>query len=81
MLKSTLIENLIKENLPTTQVIISTKDQHHFDAVIVSSAFNNLSLLERQRKVYAVLEEKILDGEIHALSFKTYTPEEYEEIA
>jgi len=35
-----------------------------------------LSLLQRQRAVLAVVSEEIKSGELHALSVKTYTPNE-----
>jgi acid stress-induced BolA-like protein IbaG/YrbA len=45
-------------------------------AVIVSSAFDGLSLLQRQRLVLGLVKEEIKSGELHALSVKTFTPEE-----
>jgi len=45
-------------------------------AVIVSPIFEGLSLLQRQRAVLAVVKEEIKSGELHALSVKTFTPEE-----
>lgn len=56
--------------------IISVEgDGHHFEAVIVTAAFEGKNLLQRQRMVYAVLGDK-MGGEIHALSMKTLTPAE-----
>ena len=45
-------------------------------AVVVSPIFEGLSLLQRQRAVLAVVSEEIKSGELHALSVKTYTPNE-----
>ena len=45
-------------------------------AVIISPLFEGLSLLQRQRAVLAVVKEEIKSGELHALSVKTFTPEE-----
>ena len=47
----------------------------HFDVRIVSSTFDGVSRVERQRRVYAVLAEE-LRGQIHALSLTTLTPAE-----
>lgn len=52
-------------------------DGHHFDAVVVCAQFEGKNTLARQRMVYAALGEK-MDQAIHALSFKTRTPEEFE---
>jgi acid stress-induced BolA-like protein IbaG/YrbA len=45
-------------------------------AVIVSSAFEGMSLLQRQRLVLGLVKEEIKSGELHALSVKTFTPSE-----
>ena len=45
-------------------------------AVVVSPFFEGLSLLQRQRAVLALVSEEIKSGELHALSVKTYTPDE-----
>ena len=51
----------------------------HLSAVIVSSSFNGLNLLERHKRVYEALHDMIKQ-EIHALSMKTYTLSEWQEI-
>jgi len=50
-------------------------DGVHFSALIVSNAFDGLSLVRRHQLVYGTLGDR-LKGEIHALSMKTLTPEE-----
>ena len=45
-------------------------------AVIVSPVFEGLSLLQGQRLVLGLVKEEIKSGELHALSVKTFTPEE-----
>jgi len=45
-------------------------------AVVISPIFEGLSLLQRQRAVLSVVSEEIKSGELHALSVKTYTPNE-----
>jgi len=44
--------------------------------LVVSSIFEGMSLLARQKMVLAVVRENIDSGELHALSIKTRTPEE-----
>ncbi len=48
----------------------------HFRATIVSAAFEGEGRLARQRRVFDVLSEE-MKREIHALSMKTLTPEEW----
>ena len=52
-------------------------DGQHFQAIIVSSEFVGKSRVQRQQRVYQTLQEKLATGELHALSFKTLTPEEW----
>lgn len=47
----------------------------HFQVVVVASAFEGKSRLERQRMVYGVLAAELADR-VHALTLKTLTPEE-----
>jgi BolA protein len=47
--------------------------QTHFSVRIVSSAFEGVSRVERQRRVYAALAAEF-DGGLHALSVKALTP-------
>lgn len=52
-------------------------DGQHFEAVIVSNDFAGKSRVQRQQHVDKILKEKFDSGELHALSFKTLTPEEW----
>ena len=52
-------------------------DGQHFQAVIVCAAFAGKRLIQRHQMVYAVLGDRMRE-EIHALSMKTLTPEEYQ---
>ena len=47
----------------------------HFQVRIISDAFDGISRVERQRRVYAALTEE-LKGRVHALSLTTLTPAE-----
>lgn len=48
----------------------------HFNVHIVSSEFNDKSLIQRHRIVYAVVDD-LMNTEIHALSINAQTPEEF----
>ncbi|MFT7723013.1 MAG: BolA family protein [Roseateles sp.] len=52
-------------------------DGRHFFATIVSSEFAGLTRIKRHQRVYAALGERMRE-EIHALSMKTLTPEEWQ---
>jgi acid stress-induced BolA-like protein IbaG/YrbA len=51
-------------------------DGSHFEAVIVSAAFEGKRPIARHQLVYAALGER-MKAEIHALSMRTLTPGEY----
>jgi len=51
-------------------------DGQHFQAVIVSKEFEARSRVQRHQLVYAALGERMRE-EIHALSMKTLTPQEW----
>lgn len=51
-------------------------DGSHFQAIIVSQAFEGKRLIARHQLVYAALGDRMRE-EIHALSMSTLTPEEY----
>ena len=53
-------------------------DGHHFEAVIVSPAFEGRRPIARHQLVYAALGDR-MRAEIHALSMKTLTPAEWRE--
>jgi BolA protein len=48
----------------------------HFAVLVVSAAFEGLSPLQRQRRVYAALADE-MKGRIHALSMTCLTPAEH----
>lgn len=52
-------------------------DGQHFQAVIVSAEFAGLNRVQRQQRVNAVLKARFDTGELHALSMRTLTPEEW----
>ena len=51
-------------------------DGEHFQALVVSRAFEGKSRVQRHQLVYAALGERMRE-EIHALSMRTLTPEEW----
>ncbi|HYH43747.1 MAG TPA: BolA/IbaG family iron-sulfur metabolism protein [Burkholderiales bacterium] len=51
-------------------------DGRHFEAVIVSAQFRGLTKVRQHQLVYGALGERMRE-EVHALSMKTLTPEEW----
>ena len=69
------IQQDIAKNMATAYLTV-TGDGQHFEAVVVSEEFTGLNRIQRQQLVYKTLGER-MTGEIHALSMKTYTQEEW----
>jgi acid stress-induced BolA-like protein IbaG/YrbA len=69
------IKNYIAAGIECSYLTVEG-DGQHFQATIVSSAFAGKRLIQRHQMVYAVLGDRMRE-EIHALSMKTLTPEEY----
>ena len=54
-------------------------DGHHWEALIVSRAFEGLSKIRAHQLVYQTLGDRMRE-EIHALSMTTLTPAQWEEL-
>jgi len=72
-----LVRNYIAAGLDCTHLEVEG-DGQHFSALIVSPAFAGKRPIQRHQLVYAVLGER-MRAEIHALSMKTLTPEEFQQ--
>ena len=55
-------------------------DGQHFEAVIVSAVFDGKNRVQRHQLVYAALGDRMRQ-EIHALSMRTLTPDEWRDSA
>ncbi len=54
-------------------------DGQHFEAVIVSPLFRGKSRVQQHQLVYGALGER-MRAEVHALSLKTFTPEDWQDM-
>lgn len=70
-----LIKQYIESGLECDHVEVSG-DGRHFEAVIVSPLFRGKSKVRQHQLVYAALGERMRE-DIHALSMRTLTPEEW----
>lgn len=52
-------------------------DGANVEIIAVSDSFKEMSRVKRQQAVYGPLNPFIADGSIHAVSIKTYTPEDW----
>jgi acid stress-induced BolA-like protein IbaG/YrbA len=76
MLAPQLLEDWIRAGLACEHLAVEG-DGHHFSAVIVSSEFVSLNRVKRQQLINGILKSRFDSGELHALSMKTLTPDEW----
>ena len=76
MMQPEQVQKIIAQAL-TCEHLQVTGDGQHFEALIVSAEFSGKSRVQRQQLVNEVLRGHFDSGELHALSMKTQTPEEW----
>jgi len=69
------VRQYILDGLPCEHVEVQG-DGQHFEALIVSAEFAGKRPIARHQLVYAALGER-MRAEIHALSMRTLTPQEF----
>ena len=70
------VREFIAAGLPCEHLEVEG-DGRHFNALIVSPAFEGKTRVARHQLVYAALGDR-MRAEVHALSMRTLTPAEYE---
>ena len=70
------LKSIIATGLPCEHLTLEG-DGRHWQATIVSDAFEGKRAIARHQMVYATLGRRIQNDEVHALSMKTYTPAEW----
>ncbi len=73
------IRKIVLDALPGSDVTVTdlTGGLDHFQVVVVSPVFEGKPLIEQHRAVQTPLQAAVEDGRIHALTLKTYTPEQW----
>jgi acid stress-induced BolA-like protein IbaG/YrbA len=73
------IARLIETGLPDASVEVTSDDNTHFAALIISESFEGKRPLARHQLVYQCLGDLVGD-DIHALSIKAHTPAEWQQL-
>ncbi len=77
----------LKERIETlgpgtdAQVMDLTGTQDHYRVIIVSSAFEGKRTMQQHRLVFDLLDAELKSEEVHALTLKTLTPDEYAKLS
>lgn len=64
----------------TAEIMDLTGTQDHYQAIIVSPAFEGKMMIDQHRMVLGIVQAEIDSGEVHALTLKTFTPEQFKKI-
>jgi len=71
------IENAIPG--ATAHVLDPMNDGQHLQAIVISPAFDGLSLIKQHQLVMAPLKDDF-ESYVHALGLKTFTPEKWDKV-
>ena len=68
------IKKRLEKKLEKSKIFIQdmTGNNNHFNLVVISDSFINLTLIEQHKMIYSFLDDMITK-EIHALQLKTLT--------
>lgn len=70
------VKKIIEAGIANSEAMV-TADGNKYTAIVVSDAFEGKTMVAEQKMVYALLNDYITRGDIHALTIKAYTPEEW----
>ena len=75
----TIIKDILHASFKDADIEVSGSESK-YDVKIVSDDFQNKNIIERHKMIYALLNKYIISGEIHALTIKSHTKKENEEL-
>jgi acid stress-induced BolA-like protein IbaG/YrbA len=75
-MEASVVQDKVQQALPQAQVHVEGEGDR-FDVTVVSPEFEGVPRVQQHRKVYTALGED-LRGELHALTVKTFTPEQFQ---
>jgi acid stress-induced BolA-like protein IbaG/YrbA len=75
-MEASVVRDKVQQALPEAQVHVEGEGDR-FDITVVSPEFEGLPRVKQHRKVYSALGDD-LRGELHALTVKTFTPEQFQ---
>jgi acid stress-induced BolA-like protein IbaG/YrbA len=74
------VKDLLEKQLLDCEIRVEV-DGSHVNIIAVGNIFEGKRTVQRQQVVYAALQEQIASGAIHAVNMKTFTNEEWQQIA
>ena len=82
MLDPQQVKQRISAALPDADVEVKdlTGTGDHFEARVVSAAFDGQGMVDQHKVVYASLSDWLKTGELHALALRTFSPSQWERL-
>ncbi len=73
---SAKVQQLLEGSLNLQEVHVKGEGSH-YEVIAVDACFDGMSRVKKQQLIYAPLMEYIQRNDIHAVSIKAFTPEEW----
>ena len=73
------VKKLLSAQINCEHIEVSGEDLRHYEALVVSEAFEGMMKIKRHRMIYQALGQH-MESDIHALTIKALTPAEYQKI-
>ncbi len=70
------IKAILESALELDEVIVKGEGSH-YEVIAVGAIFDGMSRVKKQQTIYGPLMGHIAANDIHALSIKTFTPQEW----
>jgi acid stress-induced BolA-like protein IbaG/YrbA len=77
-METTEVKKIIEAGIKNSEVLV-TADGSKYTAIVISDEFEGKTMLAEQKMVFALVNEYIQSGVIHALTIKAYTKAEWAE--
>ena len=78
MINPDQVKGLIETGLPDAQVQALSDDGEHYEVIVVSSEFEGKGRIQQHQMVYRALGTVLSSGVLHAVSLKTFTPQDWQ---
>ncbi|HTN34399.1 MAG TPA: BolA/IbaG family iron-sulfur metabolism protein [Marinobacter sp.] len=75
-MNTTEVAAIVQAALPGCKVEVQI-DGNHYQVVVVGDVFDGLPTIKRQQLINKALFQQVMDGTIHALHPKAFTPAEW----
>ena len=73
------VKSILKQQLTDCDIKVEV-DGSHVNIIVIGDIFEGKRTVQRQQLVYAVLQEHIASGVIHAVNMKTYSVQEWQQL-